>query len=699
MKFHSFLKSIITSLTFLIGILLVSCNSKVFVPQPDKKTDVDDPGAEIMQTYLIRWLDKSDNVIHKISAAEGSDLEADMEVATELIKSINVDTNDSSFEFYRWDDDSNIIADKSKDYRPIYTAREKDIFTYSNFRSEKNPFTNMDENVCTVAKYNRTNLASVTIPAYIVYSKTVYNVVAIADGAFKNSPALQTVYIGSNIRTIGNNAFDGCRNLQNVFTVNKPNQYTDRAYSYLQEIGDEAFANCSNLEYVVDNEYQRSIQYPGTISLTHNVKSIGDRVFSNCSKIERASFGEVIESIGQGVFENCTELVTLSVAYNNPYYFSVIVDNGGNRFDLNMVIKRQTNTTNAYVSIGCKRSKFYNIYEVMSLHDAVANINTSDARAYEEVDINVEIPYEVEIPEKAFYNIIFDEVSKAQGTKDQIIPIEELHIPRCYVSVGDYAFCNDKTSSPVKVVTFDGYLKTVSSSSFEGCDDLTTINLERKIVEPKYTTFVRRNNQIKDISNEETFFRSYKGGIVEMKRDKNNQLNDAILTVGVIGSSEISDADSIKIFKIADRAFYRRNIATFSISSSYLESIGVYAFARCTKLKVITSFDPKHKALTMIPDHCFYGCSSLEKVDVPEQIQKLDAYAFASCSKLKEIILGNSIYEILSYAFQGCASLNKVYYTGTAARWSSIRYKHLVEWQYLGLDYLFNAHCTAGYAR
>ena len=57
---------------------------------------------------------------------------------------------------------------------------------------------------------------AVTIPATIKSGKTTYKVTAIAAGALQNNKNVKSVKIGKNVKSIGKNAFAGCKNLKTV---------------------------------------------------------------------------------------------------------------------------------------------------------------------------------------------------------------------------------------------------------------------------------------------------------------------------------------------------------------------------------------------------------------------------------------------------------------------------------------------------
>ncbi len=68
----------------------------------------------------------------------------------------------------------------------------------------------------TVAFAGGTNSATVNIPAKINVNGAVFSVTAIADNAFMGNGSVKTVKGGKNIKSIGSNAFSGCKRLKSV---------------------------------------------------------------------------------------------------------------------------------------------------------------------------------------------------------------------------------------------------------------------------------------------------------------------------------------------------------------------------------------------------------------------------------------------------------------------------------------------------
>jgi len=68
----------------------------------------------------------------------------------------------------------------------------------------------------TYTKSINTNIGSVSIPNTVSYAGKKYKVTAIATKAFSKNTKLKNVTVGTNVKTIGTNAFYGCKNLKKI---------------------------------------------------------------------------------------------------------------------------------------------------------------------------------------------------------------------------------------------------------------------------------------------------------------------------------------------------------------------------------------------------------------------------------------------------------------------------------------------------
>ena len=113
-------------------------------------------------------------------------------------------------------------------------------------------------------------------------------ITAIADNAFKNCIAVESVSLSNNITSIGANAFENCTALTNIVFSNK-----------LTTIGEYAFSGCSNLI---------------TISIPQTVVTIGSAAFKNCAKLDNITIPSGVQKLQYQVFYGCSSLETLTIS-------------------------------------------------------------------------------------------------------------------------------------------------------------------------------------------------------------------------------------------------------------------------------------------------------------------------------------------------------------------------------------------------
>ena len=113
-----------------------------------------------------------------------------------------------------------------------------------------------------------------------------YPVTAIGDGAFRGSSHRYIVFSGK-IRSIGNEAFRNCKNLEII-------GYPDG----LTSIGDSAFQGCDRLT---------------SITLPDSLTTIGYNVFCGCSSLTSITLPNSLITIGYSAFRGCSSLTSITL--------------------------------------------------------------------------------------------------------------------------------------------------------------------------------------------------------------------------------------------------------------------------------------------------------------------------------------------------------------------------------------------------
>ena len=98
---------------------------------------------------------------------------------------------------------------------------------------------------------------------------------------------LEEIDIPETVTTIGDDAFENCRNLTTVTGMKN-----------VTEIGDRAFYNCSNLV---------------NINLPENLAEIGSYAFHGCSQLKSMSIPDTLKSWEEGLLSDCSGLATVEI--------------------------------------------------------------------------------------------------------------------------------------------------------------------------------------------------------------------------------------------------------------------------------------------------------------------------------------------------------------------------------------------------
>lgn len=84
--------------------------------------------------------------------------------------------------------------------------------------------------------------------------------------------------------------------------------------------------------------------------------------------------------------------------------------------------------------------------------------------------------------------------------------------------------------------------------------------------------------------------------------------------------------------------------------------VAISSFNGCTALEEINI--PEN--VEWIPEYTFYGCNNLKHVQLPDNLRSIDRYAFAGCQSLVEVVMPDTLEEIGKNAFADCRNLQKL---------------------------------------
>jgi len=120
-------------------------------------------------------------------------------------------------------------------------------------------------------------------------------VVSIGANSFVNDNALETVILPNSLRTIGENAFKGCKNLSSV------------SLGGVETIGAGAFYDCDSLK---------------SIKIPKSVTKIDYRAFAMCNNLSEALFEGELPEIGDQAFTGCSAKFVIKYKEDNAASWS-----------------------------------------------------------------------------------------------------------------------------------------------------------------------------------------------------------------------------------------------------------------------------------------------------------------------------------------------------------------------------------------
>ena len=180
---------------------------------------------------------------------------------------------------------------------------------------------------------------------------------------------LQEVYVGKNVTSIGNYAFNNCYSLANI-TIS----------TGVTSIGNFVFNKCYTL---------------ASITIPDGVTSIGNYVFNNCYSLANITIPAGVTSIGEFVFNTCCSLANLTIpaevtsignsTFNNCYSLANITIStgvtsiGANAFTscsslASITIPTSVTSINKYAFSNCYGMRYYD-FSACTAVPALSNTN------------------------------------------------------------------------------------------------------------------------------------------------------------------------------------------------------------------------------------------------------------------------------------------------------------------------------------
>ena len=477
-----------------------------------------------------------------------------------------------------------------------------------------------------------------TIPAYAFNNATYLEEVVfpstlttIGSYAFYGCSKLKTVVMNEGLTTIGSNAFQNCTGLQRIELPESLTTLNSAAFAgctglaaieipgSVMTIGSDAFNGCSALKAVIVNEGTTQISNYAfqnctgltDVSLPDGLTTLGRSAFTGCTALESIALPDSVTTIGYQAFSNCSKLSSI----HYPIGWTSAPSYSGGSSGLNY---------QGHIFDGCT-----------SL-------------------ITIEIPEGVtSIPAYAFNNATY---------------LEEVVFPSTLTTIGNYAFYG---CSKLKTVVMNEGLTTIGSNAFQNCTSLKTIELPESLTALNSVAFAGCTGLTAiDIP----------GSVGTISVDAFNgcsALRTVIVNEGItkVDNYAFQNCTGLTAVSLPDglttigRAAFNGCSALLSMElPDSVTTIGYQAFANCSKLSSIhypigwtsaPSYSGGSSGLNY-QGHIFDGCTSLIKIEIPEGVTTIPAYAFNNATYLEEVVFPSTLTTIGNYAFYGCTGLKEL---------------------------------------
>lgn len=252
-----------------------------------------------------------------------------------------------------------------------------------------------------------------------------------------------------------------------------------------------------------------------------------------------------------------------------------------------------------------------------------------------------------------------------------------VYIPDTYKGLPVTKILNNAFSSCnniERVVFLGNNIKSVGSLAFNRCNNLESVDFSEGITsfDPYTFTYCPKLKSISFPSTAVSIGKTRDGRFIGIARNcpalesitvaegnpvyrvESGCLIERATNTLLLGTKNAVIPSSVT--KIANSAFAGSGIESVNIHAN-IESIGHSAFSGCKSLKELTFENGKLTVIGFNNYTIFGGCTSLERVVLPENLTAIQGYAFQDCTSLKEVVFGNNLQTISGNTFRNCNNL------------------------------------------
>ncbi len=472
----------------------------------------------------------------------------------------------------------------------------------------------------------------------------------IAECAFYGNETIEEIVIGGSVEIIGGGAFVGCTSLTEIVIPSSVRELGPYAFYHctslkevklpesLSEIYEYTFSKCSSLE---------------SIAIPNGVTKINTAAFFDCKKLEKVSFPETLTVLEEAAFALCSSLTELDLSATNLGVFDESICVSCKK--LEKVSFPETLKMIGYQAFyECTSLSEMNIPASVEYIGGFALNATpwykSLSNDYEVVGNGVLIKCNVKTPDlsgKGIKSIGSSAFWNAENGYKYSEELSALTLPEGLSVIGDYAFYGSKLES----ITFPKTLTRIEKFAFESVFDGESANVDISSLDS--LTYIGESAfancsaiekvalpaSITDVEKYAFFKTGAMESFIENARKTKTKDDDFWISGdGVLLLCMVKDdQDSIKV-------------------PDGVKIIGGGAFAGWDNTIIYQTNDG-------ITDTYWYNAwnmDKVEKVELPDTVERICGGAFVSATYLKEVNIPKKVNSLGEGAFMYCTNLHDI---------------------------------------
>ena len=455
----------------------------------------------------------------------------------------------------------------------------------------------------------------------------------IEDGILEKRENIKKIEIPDGVTDIGDRVFYNCTNLENITIPETVNTIGFHAFDNCVKIKDIKLPD--NLEVIQTGAFYNCISLK-KIEIPKGVSAVYTEVFSDCRSLEDIVFlGNIVE-ISDSAFEGCEKLKTIKFSNSLEKIGKYAFRNCSSLSDIN--IPEEIKTVGEDAFLGTDILKKTDIDEYGCAYIGKVLVYSDGNKEYVKVK-----EYTKVIADCVFYDnenlkkIEFPDSLGRIGNESfrSCKSLEDISVPEGVDIIGESAFMYSglkKVSLPESVVDIGDY-------AFMECIHLSEINIPKCVENIGHWCFSNTDY------------------LLDMESDEYGckYVGDILLGYTGKGVRRIKIRDGTRM--IAAGAFEDREFIEGVYIPKSVEIICEYAFYNCSRLKEV--YFGEGSNLSELRSCTFGQCTSLEEIEMPENLKKIQDHVFINCA-FKTITVPENVEYVDPYAISECYMLEEI---------------------------------------